>query len=122
MQYEFKRGQIVPKKLGDRFVSIHKKARHHLKFGCDVIVTVTPTVLKLEALSEGPTFFVKHPPTRKRNNGTRQKCFTVLRNVHFVPWAFSPSPVMHWHIWEPLSAIRHVSEYELGAQAQKEQQ
>lgn len=96
MKYEFKRGQIVPKKLGSRFVGIHKKARHNILFGCDVEVTVTPTALKVTAKSEGAIFFVKRSPKRRRDNGTYQECNTIFSNIHAEPWP-NKAPLFVWH-------------------------
>lgn len=47
MKEIFKKGQIVPKRLG--LINVHNKARHNVLFACDVEVEGR----KIRALSEG---------------------------------------------------------------------
>lgn len=66
MKEYFKKGQLVPKRLG--MMSVHKKVRHLVTFGTDVVVegkTITP-------IREGVIFKVM-PLYRTMRNGTRQK-------------------------------------------------
>lgn len=80
----FKRGQIIPKRLGMQFFSVHKKARHNVLFGADVEVTNHGHTLEMRALSDGPLVRVVRTPKRKRNNGTLQKSHLTISFVQFI--------------------------------------
>lgn len=66
MKEYFKRGQLVPKRLG--LISVHKKVRPRVTFGTDVVIegkTITP-------IHNGAVFKVM-PLYRTMRNGTKQK-------------------------------------------------
>lgn len=76
MAEQFRRGQMVPKRLG--FVDVHRDARHLVQFGCDVTVdgrTVRPVVP-----GDGPVFML-YGASRRRGNGTRQRVETEVHDV-----------------------------------------
>ena len=78
MKEYFKKGQLVPKRLG--MISAHKKVRHLVTFGTDVVVegrTITP-------IREGVTFKVM-PLYRTMRNGTRQKHTISICGVVVLP-------------------------------------
>ena len=87
MEYSFKKGQIVPKKLGMKFVNVHKAARHNIRFGCDAVANVEGDVLKVQVLSEGAVFDVSRV-SRRRNNGTRQRCAVRFENVYLTGFGY----------------------------------
>lgn len=74
----FKKGQMVPKRIG--MVFVHKKSRHAITFGCDVMVggnTIT-------AITEGSIITVAARVSRKMNNGTRRNEIVYFIDAHFV--------------------------------------
>lgn len=78
MKEYFKKGQLVPKRLG--MMSVHKKVRHLVTFGTDVVVedkTITP-------IREGVIFKVM-PLYRTMRNGTRQKHTASICGVRVNP-------------------------------------
>jgi hypothetical protein len=82
--HSFRKGQIIPKRLGVRFFDIPKRARHFLVFGCDVTVEVTNTVCRIFSKGNGYAIFVKPGMAILRNNGTRQKVTVTFSNVHMI--------------------------------------
>ena len=80
----FKRGQIIPKRLGMQFVSVHKKARHNVTFGADVEVTNYGHTLEMRALSDGACIRAVPIPKRKRNNGTLQPSLLTISFIRFI--------------------------------------
>lgn len=74
----FRKGQIVPKRIGG--VTVHKKARHLITFGCDVVVkgnnwtAIEPNGIAIVNVS---------PLGFKRKNGTRQKADAFFRDIEF---------------------------------------
>lgn len=80
----FKRGQIIPKRLGMQFVSVHKKARHNVTFGADVEVTNYGHTLEIRALSDGVCIRVARIPKRKRHNGTLQPSPLTVSFIKFI--------------------------------------
>lgn len=82
MKYNFKQGQIIPKRLGAKFVCVPNKHRHQIVFGCDVSVEVTAERLTISALSEGSIIFIKSRGiTRVMNNGTKKRGHLSLKNI-----------------------------------------
>lgn len=80
MRYSFKKGQIVPKKIGSRFVHVHKKARHNLTWGCDVEIETSPSAMSVKPMSPG-SIFVSKVAKRKMNNGTYQNCGVAFNDI-----------------------------------------
>ena len=62
----FRKGQLVPKRLGG--VIVHSKARHQVTFGTDVEVSSKT----FRALSNGGPVILIKPTSRRMNNGTRK--------------------------------------------------
>lgn len=74
----FKKGQMVPKRIG--MVFVHKQARHAITFGCDVMVdgnTIT-------AITEGTIITVRARVSREMNNGTRRHEIVSFIGAEFV--------------------------------------
>ena len=65
----FRKGQIVPKRLG--FVITHKKTQHNVTFGCDV--EVTGRVVKAISEPSPSVMMCNTHKGRKRKNGTIQR-------------------------------------------------
>jgi hypothetical protein len=84
VRYVFKKGQIIPKRIGSRFLDVPKKARHFVVFGCDVTVEVAGDVCRAMAESAGPLIRLAHIPSIRRNNGTRQKVVARISNWHLI--------------------------------------
>lgn len=64
----FRKGQLVPKRLG--IVHVHRKARHQVTFGTDVEVIGNT----LRAMAPGGSvLFARIPSYRVMNNGTRKR-------------------------------------------------
>lgn len=82
--HSFKKGQIIPKRLGVRFFNVPKKARHFLVFGRDVTVEVTDTVCRIIGGGDDCAIFVKPGMSIRRNNGTRQMVTAKFSNLHMV--------------------------------------
>lgn len=75
----FKKGQIVPRRIGH--IKCHKKVRHMITFGADVRVSGNVfTVLQ----GTGQYLFKCGLLGRKRNNGTFQKTGLDIENVQCV--------------------------------------
>lgn len=97
MAETFKKGQIVPRRLG-RVLCNDRKAQHCVTFGCDVHVDGHV----FTALSDGPAIYVK-PMSRRMNNGTLKNVRCTVEGIHlhrpdtrapFVEakhWAMSPN-------------------------------
>lgn len=79
---EFKKGQLVPKRLGT--LLIHKKARHLVKFGVDVKVTkcLNRTQVLFEPTTCGPLYVLPPVFYIKRPNKTKQKVGAMIRDTH----------------------------------------
>lgn len=71
----FKKGQLVPKRIGH--IKCHKKVRHQIVFGADVRVSGNVFTL-LE--NTGKCIFDCKEFKRKRNNGTYQKLGVAIQN------------------------------------------
>lgn len=76
----FKRGQIVPKRLRMCFCS-DPKAQHAMTFGTDVIVSGRTIYL---SGGDGPAIFLS-AKGRRMNNGTHKKVQWVIRDVSLIP-------------------------------------
>lgn len=74
----FKKGQIIPKRIGG--LHVHRKARHRLVFGCDVLIDGSNWI----AVSEtGKSMVIIKKLGVPRNNGTYQSVEAAFKDVHF---------------------------------------
>ena len=75
----FKKGQIIPKRIGG--VTIHKKARHRVRFGCDVEVNGS----HWKAINDNGVAIVKIDAQTyiAHKNGTKQKVSVIFKNINF---------------------------------------
>ena len=77
MKHIFKKGQIVPKRLG--LINIHSKARHNVRFACDVVVEGR----EIRALSEGYIIEIRDFGRRLgRGEGSYKKEDTIVSNIY----------------------------------------
>lgn len=75
MPEKFKKGSIVPRRLGAA-ITKDRKAQHCITFGCDVEVDHK----RFTALSEGPLLFLRQAK-RRMNNGTYKKTHLSITGV-----------------------------------------
>ena len=73
----FKKGQIVPKRLG-HVTFEDEKTRHRLVFGADTMVEGH----LFTAVGDGPCFYFK-AIERRMNNGTFKKSQVLITDIHF---------------------------------------
>ena len=75
----FKKGQIIPKRIGG--VTIHKKARHRIKFGCDVEVNGN----QWKAINNNGIAMVNcdNQVYIAHKNGTKQNVDIIFKNINF---------------------------------------
>lgn len=76
----FRKGQIVPRRLGKAFTSL-RKAQNCITFGADTVYC--GGVFYSDARDGGAVILMRHDG-RKRKNGTRQRFNTYLRNIYIV--------------------------------------
>jgi hypothetical protein len=73
---KFKKGQLIPKRLGKQFVRVHNKQRHRITFGADVEVERRGDTLYIHCASNTlPTFYVK--TTKRKANS-----WATIQNIH----------------------------------------
>ena len=73
----FKRGQIIPKRIGH--LSVHRKARHRIVFGSDVWVD-GPNLTAVPGTGDSIIHIL--PIGRKRKNGTTQSVNVNFYGLH----------------------------------------
>ena len=78
MAEHFKKGQIIPKRLGMAFT--HKKAQSNVTFGCDVVVE--GRTIRATSTIECAVICVNAYKGRRRGNGTFQRVFYTFENIH----------------------------------------
>lgn len=74
----FKKGQIIPKRIGG--LRVHRKARHRLVFGCDVRIDGSNWIAVPET---GKSMVIIKKLGVRRNNGTYQSVEAAFKDVHF---------------------------------------
>jgi len=74
----FKKGQIIPKRIGGLYV--HSKARHRLVFGCDVLIDGSNWIA---VPGTGESMVICKKLGVRRNNGTYQSVEPAFNGVHF---------------------------------------
>lgn len=74
----FKKGQIIPKRIGG--LHVHPKARHRLVFGCDVRIDGTNWIAVPET---GESMVIVKKLGVRRNNGTYQSVEAAFNGIHF---------------------------------------
>lgn len=74
----FKKGQIIPKRIGG--LHVHRKARHRLVFGCDVLIDGSNWIAVPET---GKSMVIAKKLGVRRNNGTYQRVEAAFKDVHF---------------------------------------
>ena len=74
----FKKGQIIPKRIGGLYV--HRKARHRLVFGCDVLIDGGNWIAVPET---GESMVIAKKLGIRRNNGTYQSVEAAFKDIHF---------------------------------------
>lgn len=74
----FKKGQIIPKRIGG--LHVHRKARHRLVFGCDVQIDGSNWIAVPET---GESMVIAKKLGVRRNNGTYQSVETAFKGIHF---------------------------------------
>lgn len=72
----FKKGQLVPKRIGH--IKCHKRVRHQIVFGADV--SVSGNVFHVLP-NTGPYLFQLRSLKRKRNNGTFQDTSITIEGI-----------------------------------------
>lgn len=74
----FKKGQIIPKRIGG--LHVHRKARHRLVFGCDVLIDGGNWIA---VPGTGKSMVIANKLGVRRNNGTYQSVEAAFKDVHF---------------------------------------
>ena len=74
----FKKGQIIPKRIGG--LHVHRKARHRLVFGCDVLIDGSNWIAVPET---GKSMVTAKKLGVRRNNGTDQSVEAEFKGIHF---------------------------------------
>lgn len=74
----FKKGQIVPKRIGG--LHVHRKARHRLVFGCDVLIDGTNWIA---VPWTGESMVIVNKLGVRRNNGTYQTVEAAFKDINF---------------------------------------
>ena len=74
----FKKGQIIPKRIGG--LHVHRKARHRLVFGCDVLIDGTNWIAVPDT---GESMVHCKKLGIRRNNGTYQSVEAAFNGVNF---------------------------------------
>jgi hypothetical protein len=73
---KFKKGQLVPKRLGKQFLDVCKKHRHLFTFGADVEVERRGDTLRIHCASNTlPAIYVKTTKTKSKYRAT-------IQNIH----------------------------------------
>lgn len=74
----FKKGQLIPKRIGG--LHVHRKARHHLTFGCDVQIDGNNWIAIPDT---GIAMVLCKKLSIRRNNGTYQNVRADFVDIHF---------------------------------------
>lgn len=74
----FKKGQIIPKRIGG--LHVHHKARHRLVFGCDVRIDGINWIAVPET---GESMVIVKKLGVRRNNGTYQSAEAAFNGINF---------------------------------------
>lgn len=74
----FKKGQIIPKRIGG--LHVHRKARHRLVFGCDVQIDGSNWIAVPET---GESMVIIKKLGVRRNNGTYQSVEAAFNDINF---------------------------------------
>lgn len=80
---KFKKGQMVPRRLGLVLATI-RKAQHCIKFGCDVEIDGNT----VRQLSSGSVFVMPATITRRMKNGTHRKSSVVMKSSVWIHGAW----------------------------------
>ena len=74
----FKKGQLIPKRIGG--LRVHRKARHHLTFGCDVQIDGNNWIAVPDT---GIAMVLCKKLGIRRNNGTYQSVHADFDDIYF---------------------------------------
>lgn len=74
----FKKGQIIPKRIGG--LHVHRKARHRLVFGCDVLIDGGNWIAVPKT---GESMVIAKKLGVRRNNGTYQSVHADFVGIYF---------------------------------------
>ena len=74
----FKKGQIIPKRIGG--LHVHRKSRHRLVFAGDVLIDGGNWIAVPET---GKSMVIVKKLGVRRNNGTYQSVEAAFKDVHF---------------------------------------
>ena len=74
----FKKGQIIPKRIGG--LHVHRKGRHRLVFGCDVLIDGSNWIAVPET---GKSMVIAKKLGVRKNNGTYQSVEAAFNAINF---------------------------------------